>query len=179
MKLFYSLILVMTLSGCGAAEYELLTQHSKGDAGETGNKGDVGQQGVQGAVGTTGARGIAGPQGLQGNKGDKGDSGANGHDGVAGTNGHDGSNGVKGERGNDGLNGHNGDCAPSDNDYDDNGTSKMFVCHRRGDGTFKTIKVGAAAYSKHVNTGSVSHPTNTHVGDTAGICFAGDDLRCY
>jgi hypothetical protein len=49
----------------------------------------------------------------------------------------------------------------------------VFVCHRRADGTFKTIKVGTKAYSKHIGS------TKTHSGDSVGICYAGDDLKCY
>lgn len=80
-------------------------------------------------------------------------------DGQTGSN---GSNGLSGTAGTPGKNGTN---CPLDNDYDDGGNSKVFICHKLHDGTWKTLKVSVSSAKRH----KLDH-------DFDGLCFKDDDL---
>lgn len=144
--------------------------------GAVGSTGTSGSNGLTGSIGATGSRGPQGIQGVVGEIGPKGDiglrgekglTGSTGATGLTGSKGDTGIQGPKGDKGERGEKGESGYCL-LDNEYDDNGDDKMFICHRRSNGTYKTLRVGPKAYNKH----------RLHYGDTIGICFAGDDHDC-
>lgn len=145
MKKVYVISLVLLLSGC----------LDKGDSGQNGS------------VGVQGARGDAGPAGASASKGDTGERGLpglQGTPGVSGAQGLTGERGPKGDRGEPGIKGDKGECVPVDNDFDDAGKNKVFICHKTPSGKYKTIRVSEASALKHLKNHN----------DTKGVCYAHD-----